>query len=247
MNEPVEHARAVLEDLASTAVGERKALASAALANLDRLATLPLTAEVRLLTLREMEKIATLPETALAPDSAVRKEFAAITELRRFVGGQLHWDVGGVPKSFLLKMTWRDALRAIAWVRRAGGWYPWFDMHLPSRGAPFLIPAEYRRSYLRMAACMELQPEIRGAVGGSWLHAEETMEITPHLRWLNDLFLENGGLLLHLGPASIDSGFLVGSKKRQELYEAGKYRPRNAVFLWPREALLEWARRQLNS
>lgn len=242
--ETIDGTRRTLAGCAASSTGERKRLAEIALRNLDRVPSLRLTPEVQALTLREMAKIATAPEAELAPGHRTRKEYEAIARLRRFACGQLHWDLSGIPKSTLWKVSLRDAGRLLDCVRRAGGWSPWFDMHLPSRGAGFLLPAEYRRSYLRMAACMELQPEVRGAMGGSWLHAEETMEITPHLRWLNDLFLDNDGILIHLGPAAPDSGFLVGSQKRKELYEAGKYHPRHAVFLWPRDALLAWARAQ---
>jgi hypothetical protein len=245
--EALVEAREALAACAATSTGERKQLADTALRNLDSLAKLPLTPDVLRLTGREMEKIATAPDEMLEPGSAALREFTALAELRRFVAGQLHWEEAGVPKSFLAKMGWRDAIRAIGCVRRAGGWQPWFEMHLPSRGAPFLIPAEYQRSYARMAACMAMQPDICGVLGGSWLHAEETMAISPHLRWLNDLFLSNGGILVHLGPAPENSGFLVGSEKRKELHRAGKYHPRHAVFLWPREALLAWARSQPSS
>jgi hypothetical protein len=90
---------------------------------------------------------------------------------------------------------------------------------------------------------MKLQPEVRGIFGSSWLHSQETIKINPHLSWMNRLFLDNGGILVHLGEASPDSGFLVGSEQRRKLYEIGEYRPREALFIWPKAAFLAWADR----
>lgn len=226
-----------------TAAETRQRLIGLAAANLSQVESLPLTPDVKRLTLREFERISAAPETAFAPGATLR-EFEALANLNRFVAGQLHWEISGLPKSYLAKMGWRDAIRTLGIVRQAGGWFPWFEAHIPARGAGFLLPAEYKRCYVRMAQSMELQPNVCGVLGGSWLHAEETMAISPHLAWLNSLFLDNGGILVHLGPAPESSGFLVGSQKRKELYEAGKYRPRHAVFLWPRHALLAWAKAQ---
>jgi hypothetical protein len=179
-----------------------------------------------------------------APESREYRGMAAISILQRFVAGQMHWTISGVPRSWLLKMTLSDSLRCLAIIAGMRGWSPCFEAHLARRGkAPVLVPRDYILSYLRAAQSMRLQPEIRGIIGSSWLHSQETMTITPHLNWINRLFLDNGGVLLHLGQASPDSGFLVGSEKRRELYEAGEYRPREALFIWPRKPFLAWAHR----
>ncbi len=222
-------------------------LAQAALRALDQVAELPVTSEVHQLILRNYQIIAEPGpgrDALLLPRSQEFREMAEIALLQRFVAGQLHWTISGIPRSWLLQMNWRDAMRTVGAVCRMGGWAPCFEAHLPSRGSPFLIESEYKRCYVRMARSMELQPDIRGIVGSSWLHSEETMQISPHLNWINRLFLDNGGLLVHMGSASPDSGFLVGSQQRRELYDSGVYRPRHAMFIWPRIAFVKWARQQ---
>jgi hypothetical protein len=123
-----------------------------------------------------------------------------------------------------------------------GGFAPAYVTHVvsPRSHLPVLLERESLRSYERMAASMELQPEIRGIVTSSWLHSEDTLAVSPHLRWMNRVFLENGGTVTHLGYAEPDAGFLVGSPERQRLYDEGKYRPRNALVIWPRRAVLAW-------
>lgn len=222
-------------------------LAQAALRSLDQIGELPVIAEVRRLILLNYQMIADLGpgrDALFLPRGKEFREIAEITILRRFVAGQLHWDISGIPRSLPLRMSWRDALRTVRAVCHMGGWAPCFEAHLPRCGSRFLIESEYKRCYIRMARSMELQPGIRGIIGSSWIHSEETMRISPHLNWINRLFLDNGGLLVHIGPASPDSGFLVGSQQRRQLFDSGTYRPRNAMFIWPRIELLKWARQQ---
>lgn len=222
-------------------------LAVAASRSLDTLPALPLTFEVQQFMLRQFQMFARLSQGRdenLLPDSRTFREYAEIALLRRFAAGLLHWKISGIPRSWPLQMNWRDAARTLATVWTIRGWSPCFEAHIPASGSPFLIETEYRRSYLRIARSMELQPRIRAIIGASWLHSEETICNSPHLAWLNRLFIDNGGILAHLGPAPPDSGFLVGSQQRRDLYAAGAYRPRNAVFIWPRRDLLEWANRQ---
>jgi hypothetical protein len=223
-------------------------LAHGALRSLDQIRQLPVSNDVRRLICGHYRLIAQLvpPNDAIyLPSGQEFREMAEIVLLCRFVAGRLHWKISGIPRSWVFKMKWRDSLRTLLTVARAGGWRPYFETHLSSRGAPLLIEAEYKQCYLRIAESMNLQPEILGVVGASWLHAEETIQISPHLAWLNTLFLANGGFLVHLGLAAKDSGFMVGSKQRRELYESGLYLPRNAMYVWPRKAFLNWAHQQV--
>jgi hypothetical protein len=225
-------------------------LAHGALETLDKIRQLPVVAEVGRLICSHHRRIAQLAlgnDAIYRPRSREFREMAEVALLRRFIAGQLHWNISGITRSRVFQMSWGDATRTMATVAQAGGWFPYFEAHLSARGAPLLIEAEYKRCYLRMAQSMELQPGIRGVMGTSWLHAEETIRISPHLEWLNTLFLDNGGVVVHVGPASEDSGFLVGSNQRRQFYETGAYKPRNAMFVWPREAFLNWAREEVRS
>ncbi len=225
----------------------RRLLAAAARESVARIPDYPVGAEVKRLLCKEYQFFADPGqgrEDLFLPGAPEFREMAATARLKRFIAGLVHWQVSGIPRSWLLRMGWRDSARTLAVVFRAGGFAPFFEAHIPRRGAGFLSESAYRRAYLRIAQSMELQPSIRGIFGSSWLHAEETMRVTPHLAWINRLCLDNGGMLAHMGPAPESSGFLVGSAKRRELYESGEYRPRVALIVWPRAAILEWARRQ---
>ncbi len=222
-------------------------LAQGALISIDRIPDLPVVPEVKRLICKEFQffcQPGSVPEEQFLPEAREFRSMAAVARLRRFIAGQVHWQVSGIPRSWLLQMRLRDATRTLAVIAQMGGFAPCFEAHIPTRGAPFLLERDYKRSYVRIAQSMELQPRIRGIMGCSWMHSDETTQVSPHLGWLNRLFLENGGTLAHMRPATEDSGFLVGSPKRKELYDSGVYRPRNALFIWPRKALLDWANRQ---
>ena len=75
----------------------------------------------------------------------------------------------------------------------------------------------------------------------SWYHSPETIRVSPHLAWTNRTPTENGALLTDIGPANPEDGFLVGSRERQQLFEAGQYRPTTGLLIWPRQELLAWA------
>ena len=47
--------------------------------------------------------------------------------------------------------------------------------------------------------------------------------------------------IVTLGPADIDSGALYRSPERQQAYDAGTFKPTEALIVWPRHAMLAWA------
>jgi hypothetical protein len=131
-------------------------------------------------------------------------------------------------------------------VSELRGFAPFVATHLTVRRADMIVQLEkeWTRSYYRVARSIELQPEMKGLTIGSWLFDERTHRVTPHLNWTRKIFEENGGLVIDLGEAAPDAGFLVGSKARQKLYDSGQFRPKETMVLWPRRAMLEWAEKR---
>ena len=75
----------------------------------------------------------------------------------------------------------------------------------------------------------------------AWFYSESTPEVTPHLAWLRTLPQSGGALIVDLGPAPEDAGFLIGSVERRKAYEEGKYHPRIGCVLWARKDFIAWA------
>ena len=137
---------------------------------------------------------------------------ARIATLSRFPAGQLDWEVSGIPRSWLLKVPRRSLPRLVSSILfELRGFQPAFFSHInPNRrNQGILLERESLRSYHRMARSMERQPEIKGLITASWLHSPDTFAVSPHLAWLNKVFEENGGHVLPLGPADIDSGSCI--------------------------------------
>jgi hypothetical protein len=228
---------------------ERYLLATASLQSLERIEALPLPQRTKELLWKEYLFFAQPDKEWLWTFGASTRNYtsyASLALLEHFPAGQLNWNVSGIPRSWLPRITLRDMPRVLTFIaNRFRGLRPCFDVHVPSRRSPMpvLMERACHQSYRVIAEALLLQPEIRGIAAFSWLYATETQEVSPHLSWMNRMVLDNGGLISHLGYAPPDSGFLEGSVERKRLYEAGLYRPRYGLMLWPRDALLDWAAR----
>jgi hypothetical protein len=225
----------------------RRALLVAALGAIDRLDGLPVSTSVKLRFCEIFQRLCRPPrglDPTLRPDRDFQgRALAQCTLLRRFPAGQLDWEVSGVPRSYLVRIPWRDIPRVLGAVAsRTRGLRPMFVAHMGlTRYSLLFLEVESLRSYYRIAESMALQPEIRGLMMASWYHSVETIAVSPHLAWTNRTPLSYGAVLTHIGPASPDDGFLVGSRERQRLFDSGRYRPRTGMLIWARRDLLRWA------
>jgi hypothetical protein len=129
---------------------------------------------------------------------------------------------------------------------RMGGFQPMFFMHVARRpkNRGLVVEKEVLRSYYRMARSLELQESIKGIMAEGWFHDPAAVAANPHLAWLNRPYLEEGGLIVNMGPAQATAGFMEHNIQRKEEFESGKLRYRIGVALWPREAAIDWARRR---
>ena len=173
-------------------------------------------------------------------------EMCKVATLRRFPAGQLHWEISGVVRSSLRHVSPLELPKVLEFVaRRLKGFRPCFRSHLNGRrkNPLLMVEAAQNLAYYRMAKSMELQPEILGYVINSWFHSPATLKVSPHLEWLNSVFLENGGLIVDMGAESPDCGVFAGNAERRKLWEEGKFQPRAAMVIWPRREMLAWAAR----
>jgi hypothetical protein len=226
---------------------ERMLIVAAAHDAIDGLAALPVDERIRELFCQNFRMYAAAPGTLPEPFDLSRASFITmgrIATLSRFPAGQLDWEVSGIPRSWLLKVPTGSLPRLAASILfELRGFGPAFFSHInPNRrNQGVLLERESLRSYHRMARSMEGQPEVKGLITASWLHSPDTFTISPHLAWLNAVFLENGGRVIPFGPAAADSGVLHRSPERQKAYEAGTFKPTQALVIWPRAAMLAWA------
>jgi hypothetical protein len=219
-------------DLSDDGAFERCLLLDAAAHACSLLPTLPVTARVKECFCAE-----------LPVGSARFTGLAKTVTLRRFPAGQFDWEVSGIPRSALLRVNPARLPGIAAFVVwRMRGLGPVFFSHLnPRRPSRSLSEMEANRSYYQMARTMEMQPQVRGFAAWSWFRSPATHAVSPHLAWLSQVFLENGGRVVEAGPEPPDGGVLYRSETRRRLYDSGQFRPTKGLVLWPRRAMLDWA------
>gem|GEM_PF-5592167 len=227
---------------------ERYALLQGFLASLPRLAELSLHDSIKRFYCVQCAEIANPPANR-APffrqGTPPFDEMAKIASLRRFPAGQLTFDVTGFPRSWLLRIHPASLPAAVRALCRQG-LGPVVAPHVNHwRPNPlFVLKNENERSLRRIAMCMELRPDIGGLVADSWLYSADVGDEFPHLAWVRNFFIDNGAFLVDMETAAPDSGFLVGSARRRELWQEGKFRPRRTLVLWDRHSMLSWAAAQ---
>jgi hypothetical protein len=131
------------------------------------------------------------------------------------------------------------------------GWYVflkggprWFTIHTDQRYLEEFNEAGWDRCYLRIAELLQQNVAVKGMVGTSWFYDPQLVSLSPRLAYLQQRPLERGALLVPHGPGAIHTErALQKSETRKKAYEEGRYRPFCYSVVWPRDALIAWARR----
>lgn len=225
---------------------ERALLLRVALGSLDRIPQLPVEDSVKHLFCKEFMFYASPPERDLPKFVYACHPFLTMVKLAlliRFPAGVIQWEVSGFSRRWLFHIPPSQMPRTLYFfASKAKAFHPYFVPHIAvsSVTVPFCSEREFLKSFYRMAASLEKQPNVRGILDASWLHSSETHRVSPHLAFMNRPYLESGGLYADLGPAPADSGFLVGDKNRSNLYQSGQYKPSSGLVICTREQALAW-------
>jgi len=112
------------------------------------------------------------------------------------------------------------------------------------KGSLTLRQRDFERSLWLIAKTVEMNPKVTGINGWSWFNSQIVGEVYPHLAWIRNVLAEGGAYLIDTYPAEPGGyGFGYNNRKRQILYEQGKFCPRQTAYFWPRDDFLEWASR----
>ena len=222
---------------------ERFLLATTALGALDRLERLPLAPTSKLLA-GEMFTQWTRPSTTLHLEENHFTGYAKLASLRRFPAGLFDYEPSGLPRSWIPRIRPFPQLARALWITGARwkSFGPVFYAHLTvCRPIRAMLERDALKSYYLIARSIALQPQVRGMITSAWLFSPDTYAVSPHLAWMDTVFLENGGLVATMGLDSPDSGVLHRSPERQRAYENGTFRPTLGLIIWPREEMIAWA------
>jgi hypothetical protein len=216
-----------------------------------RIEGLRLPASVKRLIEREYVRIeknlATAPGDALDLGiHSMRCDFR-IVAFGRIPTGVEHIEIGGLPRALVWKGGGKQALQMLALLARAGGARPFYVGHLTHGIKPHAFLMAYtpdtQAAWQRnVAACLQMNPHLRGFLASSWLYDPQLARVSPHLSFLREGSLAHGAVLAHIGPTEgAIKNALARSPERQRLYEAGEYVPTSYAVVWTRQAMLKWA------
>ncbi len=146
---------------------------------------------------------------------------------------------------------WRrkPSLRALPHFSLKHGLTPWFCFHIDERSmAGFAHLSDFNEAawdacYRVIADLLETQPRTLGLVGSSWFFDPAMEQVSPYLTFLRERPLERGAFVVRQeASAYAMHAATTASAKRRKLVEMGRYVPCNYALVWPRQALLAWAR-----
>ena len=160
-----------------------------------------------------------------------------------YPGGARLVDVrAGLPRRLLIWQPFAAAA-VLRFFWAVGGFAPWFETHVDPRDLSEFSESGLVRMYLRVAAILEVNPNVLGVFGGSWFYDPRLETLSPHLAYLQQLPRKHGARLFR-GPTTSGTiaSALLKSQRRRKAHESGAYRPQSYFLAWPRGAMLAWAR-----
>ena len=120
---------------------------------------------------------------------------------------------------------------------------PYYQQHLYDRFLPQLTPDGWLDCLERTAALLERDPVARGISGGAWFWDPAVELVSPRISFLRALPARHGAVF-HPLPEKSDtvSNATINSAERQKAVAEGRYVPTEYALVWPRKAVVAWAR-----
>ena len=160
------------------------------------------------------------------------------------VGGAWVVRKSGIGLRFLLIVgPWQVIKYLFFVIGKAGGFSPFYQIHTVSRYLNLFRAEEMELAYIRIAELMKRDASVRGVIREGWLLDPKLEKISPNLAFLRKIPQENGaGLFPRVTTNNNIRVALSMSSVRRRLYNEGKYQPTAYFYIWPRKALIEWAK-----
>ena len=128
-------------------------------------------------------------------------------------------------------------------IRKTGGFSSFYEIHTVSRYLNLFRAEEMELAYTRIAELMKRDPSIRGVIREGWFLDPNLEKISPNLAFVRKIPQENGARLFPRVTTNNNIRVALSmSSIRRRLYKEGKYQPTAYSYIWPREALFEWAK-----
>lgn len=155
-------------------------------------------------------------------------------------------EASGIGSKFLFSGGAGQFLDGLGYlVREMKGLKPFYSVHLDMRYLKrYFSVRGWSECYLNIADMLERYPRMKGMIGGSWFYDPQLEQVSPGLAHLRTVPESFGGKVYRIGTSEQDLRLAAAnSPQRTKLILEGKYRPVHYVIIWPRDGMLEWARR----
>lgn len=149
-----------------------------------------------------------------------------------------------IQRSLLYSGGWLQAYRFARALAESGGNKPVFRLHVHLSETSRLSEHSWYRTCVFVAKMAEVNPAIRGVVGGSWFYDPLISTVSPRFSFIGETIADGGAELYFSHVEGAQSGALSRSRTRREAFENGHYVPRNFALFWPRRSLIKWLKRQ---
>lgn len=150
---------------------------------------------------------------------------------------QIWWPRSGISARTVLQA----GPRAIAYVLLGcGGRRPLLEGHTHDPMARAYWNAQGWAEALRLAAlALPALPHVRGAFGTAWFYDPAVLEISPRIRFAQDLQVGQGAIRMKVGtnPAAVANATATSAERRNR-YRDGSYLPTDYAILWSRRRLI---------
>jgi hypothetical protein len=182
------------------------------------------------------------------PDDKFMKDLG-VCSLCLIPAGVQKLDLSTLPLIFLYRNGPAQLVARLRFIfLELGGMSPLFNQHTDSHDPHLMAqfnPEGWRRTYMRFADIVAMNPEIRGVYGQTWFLDPQLDRVSPKLAYVMHINQTNGAAIFQLGssPQGIaDATFK--SPTRRRLYELGEYIPQDYMQVWTRKKLISWAEEQ---
>jgi hypothetical protein len=166
----------------------------------------------------------------------------AICSGRLIPNGPGLMEVSGVPRNLLFKKGAGQFFRLLYMIFcRLGRHRPLLENHTHLANVDQFNAEGWQRTYRLAGEILDLNPEIRGFLRGSWFIDPVISEISPRLGYLREIPCRHGADIFYICSEGLKSGSFARSKSRKKLFDEGKYVPKSYLLVWPRKSLIEYA------
>lgn len=142
---------------------------------------------------------------------------------------------------FLLRLHLFKGIRLLKTISRKYSLY--YVIHTVDRYLPGFTEQNMNQAYLNIVELLKANRKVYGIYRESWFLDPNLEKISPGLRFLWEVPVQNGAKLFCASSSElIISRALDKSPLRKRLNEEGKYKPMAYAYIWSRKDILKWAK-----